>query len=561
MRPRILVVDDEESIRYTFERLLAREGYEVYTAQDYEGAVKEIARRDHDLIFADVLLGEKTGIHFLKVIRERKLRCPVVIITGYPHVESAAESVRLGAFDYISKPVLQDTLFAVTTKALLHKKKVDERERHYAAIDAVMSSFDGAIIAVDRELKVIEIKDSAGHYCELTRAGKGKYIDSAVQSCDVKCMDFFQRAVRESKRIESSHIECMHKDRQGGVASLVVYPLRDSRGESEGGVILIKDDTLAGDSEMQQVSGDCHRIIGQSPEVRRICSLINILADTQTSVLITGESGTGKELVAEALHFQGGRALKPLVKVNCASLPEGLIESELFGHVRGAFTGAIKDHVGRFQKADGGTIFLDEIGDISAGMQQRLLRVLQEMEFEKVGDSNPIKVDVRVVVATNKNLRDKVSRGEFRADLYYRLKVVEIDLPPLRERREDIPLLTDHFIKKLNAKLNRDIVSVSTDVLKIFMEYDWPGNIRELEHVLEHAFIHCRISTITVNDLPREEFIRTKSSLFRYEGTEERKALLEGLQKTHWNKTKAADILGISRRTIYRKIKEYKIYR
>jgi two-component system, NtrC family, response regulator HydG len=561
MTPRILVVDDEESIRFTFERFLKAEGYDVSTAKEYDEALREISWLEYDLVFTDIVLGEKTGIDILRAVREENPRCPVVMITGYPHVESAAESVRLGAFDYIPKPVLQDSLLAVTAKALRHKKMLDERENRYATIDAALRSFDGTIVAVDPELKVIEIKDSSRHCCSLSGGRKGEYIGSVVRGCEGRCIEFFQAVVGESARIESGHIECMHQEKQGGIASLIAYPLRNDRGETAGGVVIVRDVPHAGGRVSRHATGECHKMIGASTEMRRIFSLIDVLADTNTNVLITGESGTGKELVAEALHVQGNRASKPLVKVNCASLPENLIESELFGHVKGAFTGAIRDKMGRFQKADGGTIFLDEIGDVSLSVQTRLLRVLQETEFERVGDSNPVKVDVRVVVATNKDLRERVRKGEFREDLYYRLKVVDINLPPLRERNDDIPLLAGHFIKKLNAKLGRDIVSVSTDVMKILRAYDWPGNIRELEHVLEHAFIQCRLSTITVSDLPREvtEFVKTHTSLPGYDSAEARGAILDALQKTQWNKTKAAALLGISRRTIYRKIGEFSL--
>jgi transcriptional regulator with GAF, ATPase, and Fis domain len=306
-----------------------------------------------------------------------------------------------------------------------------------------------------------------------------------------------------------------------------------------------------------------HNIIGKSEKMQAIYSLIEDLADVQTTVLILGESGTGKELVAEALHYSGGRSHKPLLKVNCSALSENLLESELFGHVKGAFTGALQDRMGRFQKADGGTIFLDEIGDVSPRIQLQLLRVLQEREFERVGDSNPIKVDVRVVAATNQNLREKVRRGEFREDLYYRLKVVEINLPPLRDRREDIPFLIKHFLKKFNKKLNKEIVAISADVQKVFMNYLWPGNVRELEHTLEHAFILCHQNVITVDHLPLvfKDFFETKTSSFKDLRDDESQAVIRVLEQTSWNKARAARLLGMSRRTLYRKIEEYKIGR
>ena len=263
--------------------------------------------------------------------------------------------------------------------------------------------------------------------------------------------------------------------------------------------------------------------------------------------------------MAEALHYKGVRGGRPLVKVNCSALSESLLESELFGHVKGAFTGAVKDKVGRFQRADGGTIFLDEIGDISHRIQLGLLRVLQEMEFERVGESTPIKVDVRVIAATNRDLAARVKRGEFREDLYYRLKVVELSLPPLRERTEDIPLLVDHFLDKFNKKMGKKISAVSADVQACFMDYAWPGNIRELEHTMEHAFILCRQSTISVEHLPgplRDNWVSgTRSS--REKERDEPGEILRALEKTAGNKAKAARLLGFDRKTLYRKMEKY----
>jgi transcriptional regulator with PAS, ATPase and Fis domain len=295
--------------------------------------------------------------------------------------------------------------------------------------------------------------------------------------------------------------------------------------------------------------------------MQKIYSLIEDLADVQTTVLVTGESGTGKELIAEAIHYTGIRSDKPLVKVNCSALSESLLESELFGHVKGAFTSADKDKTGRFQMAEGGTIFLDEIGDISPRMQLRLLRVLQEKTFERVGNSTPIKADVRVIAATNQDLTQKVQLGEFRGDLYYRLKVVEISLPPLRDRMDDLPMLAQHFLKTLNLKFNKSIESISDDVHRVFISYTWPGNIRELEHTLEHAFVICRGNTITIDHLP-ENFARTlekDSPLSPEDNTLDAQTVLDALKKAGWNKSKAARLLGVNVRTIYRKINKFNI--
>jgi transcriptional regulator with PAS, ATPase and Fis domain len=298
--------------------------------------------------------------------------------------------------------------------------------------------------------------------------------------------------------------------------------------------------------------------------MQNIYRLLEDLANLDTTVLITGESGTGKELVARALHYSGNRAFQPFTTVNCSALAESLLESELFGHVKGAFTGAIKDRLGRFETANGGTIFLDEIGDISPLIQLKLLRVLQEKEFERVGESTPRKVDVRVIASTNKDLREKVRNGEFRQDLYYRLKVVEVVLPPLRERLEDIPLLVDHFRGIFNERFGKNIEGISGEVLNIFMNYSWPGNVRELEHVMEHAFVLCHGGLITMeqipvdirNVMPSGHSIRQKS---KTKAPREKEEIINALKNTGWNKAKAARLLGIGRRTIYRKIDDYQI--
>jgi transcriptional regulator with GAF, ATPase, and Fis domain len=326
--------------------------------------------------------------------------------------------------------------------------------------------------------------------------------------------------------------------------------------------MVVRDDTHLADLEQDlKERKRCHDLVGTSKAMQDVYSLVERLADVETAVLVTGESGTGKELVAEALHYLGPRGAGPLVKVNCSALPENLLESELFGHVRGAFTGAASDRIGRFQRADGGTILLDEIGDISPRVQTALLRVLQEKEFDRVGDSRPVRVDVRVIASTNKDLRDQVGRGAFREDLYYRLKVVEVSLPPLRARREDIPLLSGHFVKKLNRKLNREIRGLSADVETLFMEYGWPGNVRELEHALEHAAVLCREDTICRRHLP-PEFGTLPSSrsadLLSAEGDAAR-TILQALRKTDWNKAKAARLLGIDRKTLYRQITKHGI--
>jgi len=295
--------------------------------------------------------------------------------------------------------------------------------------------------------------------------------------------------------------------------------------------------------------------------MQKLYALVENLSETDSTALITGETGTGKELVAHAIHYNSTRKEKPFVKVNCSALAENLLESELFGHVKGAFTGAVQNKTGRFQMANQGTIFLDEFGDISPLIQLKLLRVLQEKEFEQVGDSTPIKIDVRIIAATNCNLKEKIKLGEFRQDLYYRIKVVDIPIPSLRERREDIPLLSDHFLEIFNKRFKKQIEGFSNEVINAFMNYSWPGNIRELEHAIEHGFVLCQGDTMLFDHLPVEikEYLRIEKPIGFEKVLPDKEELIHALNKTDWNKSKAARMLGIGRRTIYRKIEEYKI--
>jgi len=291
-------------------------------------------------------------------------------------------------------------------------------------------------------------------------------------------------------------------------------------------------------------------IIGQSPQIREVCRLIGLVAQTEATVLIQGESGTGKELVAQAVHFHSRRCSRPLIKVNCAALSETLLESELFGHKKGAFTGAIQDRKGRFKLADGGTIILDEIDSLSLSGQAKLLRVLQEKEFEPVGDSTTMRVDVRVVAITNADLTKSINEGRFREDLYYRLNAFPIRLPPLRERREDIPLLVRHFLQAYSASLRKQIVDFDFDALSLMMDYAWPGNVRELENTVEYAVILEKERFLGVGSLPDKlrRGPEPDRSLKRRLEIAERQIILEALLATKGVKKRAATLLGIDRR-------------
>jgi two-component system response regulator AtoC len=299
-------------------------------------------------------------------------------------------------------------------------------------------------------------------------------------------------------------------------------------------------------------------IIAKSSKMQRVIEVIKVVAKSNATVLITGESGTGKELVARAIHSQSHRRNKPFVAVSCAALPESLLESELFGHEKGSFTGAYAQKKGKFEFANGGTLFLDEVGEMSANIQVHLLRVLEEKEFTRVGGNEPIRVDVRVISATNKDLKKAIEKQDFREDLYYRLNVVNIELPPLRERKEDIPLLAEHFLHKFAMENQKEITGFSPEAMELVLDYDWPGNVRELENAIERAVILAKDSIITIADLPKENLSVAYSTTPRKNLKEVEKGhILNILRETGENYSEAARILGISRMTLYNKAKEY----
>jgi DNA-binding NtrC family response regulator len=310
-------------------------------------------------------------------------------------------------------------------------------------------------------------------------------------------------------------------------------------------------------------------IISTSRQMGEALNLVGRVAQSQATVLILGESGTGKELIARAIHYSSLRADKPLIKVNCAALPDNLLESELFGHEKGAFTGAVARRIGRFEQADHGSIFLDEIGDLSPSLQMKLLRVLQEKEFERLGSNQIIKSDVRIIAATHRNLEEAIRQGTFREDLYYRLNVVTISLPPLRERKEDIPPLVEHFLKKYNRENRKNVTSLSREVRDLLMNYQYPGNVRELENIIERAVVLCRGETLTIQDLPlnlRESKVEAALEGARQSGNLpgaleeiERRMISSALERSSGVQTKAAADLGISERVLRYKMKKYKI--
>ncbi|MCM8774102.1 MAG: sigma-54 dependent transcriptional regulator, partial [Candidatus Omnitrophica bacterium] len=385
----ILIADDEPLTRKSLYELLRFEGYNVSLANDGEEALQMVKSAPLDLIIADLKMPKVDGLELLKRVKEINPEITVVLITGYGSIETAVEAMKLGAFDYITKPIIDNEIKLVIQRIFEQKRLIEENR-------ALKEKLDGTI--------------------------RTKF----------------------------------------------------------------------------------YNIVGRHPKMQKIYNLIEVVAPTNATVLIQGESGTGKQLIAHALHYGNPlRKDRPFVEVSCGALPENLLESELFGHVKGSFTTAIRDRKGRFESANGGTIFLDEIDTFSPKLQVKLLRVLQQGEFERVGDSETIKVDVRVIAATNQDLTKLIKNGMFREDLYYRLNVVPILVPPLRERDEDILLLAEYFLDKYREKIrDKKIESFSSDVKEIFLTYDWPGNVRELENVIERAIILCKGNIIEKEDLP-----------------------------------------------------------
>jgi transcriptional regulator with PAS, ATPase and Fis domain len=356
------------------------------------------------------------------------------------------------------------------------------------------------------------------------------------------------KTVREELEKNTGQVEVI-----GGLSAKFMWQLIEER---------IKSKAMA---EVLREKYSFENIIGKSEKMQEIYRLLPKIAKTNSTVLIEGESGTGKELIAHSIHQFSNREDKAFIRVNCGALAEGLLESELFGHVKGAFTGAITHKLGRFELADGGTIFLDEIGDISPATQVKLLRVIQEGELEKVGDSRRIKVDVRIIAATNKDLKRAVEMREFRQDLYYRLRVVPIHLPPLRERKDDVPLLVNHFINRFNKETGKKVTHVSAEAMEILMAYDYPGNIRELENIIEHVMVFCSGDTIQAEHLLKDIQPSRNDIIGRVIEKEdpmralEQELILKVLKQTGWNYKKTSEKLKLSRTTLWRKVKEYAI--
>lgn len=451
---KIVVIDDEPAMVEVISTLCRENSHQVNPFNSAERALEELAGIAPQVVIADIKMEKVTGFDVLQHVRRTLPQTAVILITAYASVEKAVEAMKLGAYDFVTKPFKIDELKFTIQRALEHQSVVRENA-------------------------------------------------------------YLKKEVKNRYRFEN--------------------------------------------------------IVGTSRAMQDIYSVINKVADTDSTILIQGESGTGKELVARALHFNSKRASNPFVAVNCSALPENLLESELFGHKKGAFTGAFQDKIGLFEEAEGGTIFLDEVNSMALSLQTKLLRVLQERMIRRVGDTKTVPVNVRVVAASNESLQEKMKGGNFREDLYYRLAVIPVDLPPLRERSEDIPLLVQHFLAKNAAQTGTDVKKIDPDAVEVLTRYPFPGNVRELENAVERACALCEDGTIRVSDLPpaaqgrgpgsaaavaRDNIIEMPigQRLDEFIQTEERAYIEKTLRYNNGSREKTASMLGISMATLYRKL-------
>jgi PAS domain S-box-containing protein len=427
--------------------------------------------------------------------------------------------------------------------------------------EAILSSLNDGVFCIDENWRISFFNEAAAEITGVPpEEAVGRPCHEVFRSNICKKACALRYTMETGKSIASMSVKITNKKGIKVPVSISTAVLRDKQGKFVGGVEAIRDLSLV--EQLRKELDARHTfedILSKSPKMHHIFELIPTIAESESTVLITGASGTGKGLIARALHNQSPRAGNPFITVNCGAIPDTLLESELFGYKAGAFTDARRNKPGRFVLAQGGTIFLDEIGDVSPAIQAKLLRVLQDKVFEPLGGVHSIKADVRIITATNMNLMELVEEGRFRTDLYYRINVFRLDLPPLRERMEDIPLLVNHFIAKFSALRGKEISGVSPEALAILMKHEYPGNVRELENIIEHAFVLCPGGMIQPEHLPDELQPRTKlahSETIDLLGEYEKDLILSALQKNQWNRLKTAKDLGIHKTTLFRKIRK-----
>ena len=446
-----------------------------------------------------------------------------------------------------------------------------ERTKDNTSTDVILDSIADGVFTVDNEGRVTSFNRAAEKITGFSRdeaLGQLCFDVFRASICQEACA--LQKTLDTGKQIINLPITILTRSNRELPISISTAALRDASGRVVGGVETFRD--LSVIEELRKELTDrytFHDIVSKNHRIRKIFEILPDIAESDSTVLIQGPSGSGKELFAKAIHHLSPRADAPYVRVNCGALPDSLLESELFGYAKGAFTGAERDKPGRFAAADSGTLLLDEIGDVSAAMQVKLLHAIQEREYEPLGANTPQKADLRIIAASNRDLAEMIDQGNFRSDLFYRINVVKIDLPSLAERREDIPLLIEHFIRRFNAKRDKDISGVSDAVMEILMRHSFPGNVRQLENIIEHAFVLCKGGVIQPGHLPTETVARPHGAMTarghdsigphpeRPLESAEADAIIDALERSNGNKLEAARRLGISRTTLWRKLKKY----
>lgn len=566
---KILVIDDEAPVRKMLSTLLTVEGYTVKAVENGIEGLEVMDTFKPQVVILDLQMPKMGGTEFLKCLKlKMDMSCSVIVLTGHGKDEDIGKCYQLGIQTFLRKPVNIHEILGLVRRNFelinFSKKLRLESEKTERINRILQKTFDGmseGAVVLDDNFAILMISDKA---CQILGISMKKALNQAavaVLGKTVAGASGILMKIADSLTVTSKHQTYLLSSTGANIPVYITIKKMKGLDAKFGWLLLFRDKREEERQVREQAGGiSFGRMISNDVKMMEIFSLIDNVASSNATVLITGDTGTGKELVAREIHDRSQRAQKPFHVVNCAAIPLNLIESEIFGHERGSFTGAIKSKPGRFELANGGTLFMDEIGEMSLEMQVKLLRVLQEQTFERVGGTRSIQVDVRIIVATNQELTEMVQQKRFREDLFYRLDVVTIKLPPLRSRLQDIPLLVSYFIKNLNETEHRKVADVSPEVTLQLLSYTWPGNVRELYHVIEYAFVVSNGNILQFEHLPDKVKDCVISSQENISHTNsERDSILEALEQTSYNKKKAAGLLGVSLSTLYRKVKKHQI--
>jgi len=560
---KVLIVDDTHAVRHLIQSIVSSQGHEVTACADAETAWEAYQREFYPLVLLDWMLPGMDGLEFCRKVRTHVQgdRSVVVVITGRDQPIDLQTVLEAGADDYITKPVASGLLKVRLAIAEQRVRDVTQRKR---AEQSLQQSHSDLLAMLD-ELQVgTAITDDQGGDTFLNRAARDLRGEDRLERLGGQhWTQFFSlphqseseiQAMLEQPPLQRSRIPA-YVEGVNGQRYWMNIDVRDDPRDARRKLFFFHDMSEVYDLRRRlDEKAQFQDLVGKSKGMQEVYQQIGQVAKVDFTVLIEGETGTGKELVARAIHGTSARADQPFIAVNCAALTESLIGSQLFGHKRGAFTGAVEDHEGVLQAADGGTLLLDEIGDLPLDIQASLLRVLQEKEITRLGETQPRQVDVRVLAATHRNLEEEVARERFRQDLLYRIRIARIQLPPLRQRREDVPLLVGAMLRKHSAALGKSGQEISPECMRVLMDHPWPGNVRELENAIEFSMVHCIQSVIQPEDLPPEVLSPAAGGPDEREPRNEKEELLDALHQANGNRSVAAQLLGMSRSTFYRRL-------